>query len=385
MNIGFVGNVPPPVGGAEVFLQGFLSRFVKPGRNTGTLVRWARQNIRSTEAQRYAPIGHRDRQGALTTYYVFDSLAKPPRNADRVKRMEDFYRDQGGQAAQAFRRHRVRLIHAHSLGNLPFAAYAAKELSLPLVVTVHGMLEFKILDRLHDWSPQVAGLVTDLLCGSKLVLAVSSEIEQYCRHLGVQRVEKLSCGVDTAFFRPPAAKVTNARDILFVGSVRDDKGAPLLIDAFERLNGDLDGKLIFVGKRYINGESVAKARRNPQIRFRGQTDASGVRSALNKARMVVLPSESEGLPLSILEAMACQRPVLVSNTGELGSLIDDGRNGFLIKRRTVAGLARQIKEVVKRSDLDAIGERARRTALGFDLNRVVDCHEEIYRSILGAI
>ena len=47
-----------------------------------------------------------------------------------------------------------------------------------------------------------------------------------------------------------------------------------------------------------------------------------MREALGRAKMVILPSESEGLPLSILEAMAYKRPVLVSRTGELANLIE---------------------------------------------------------------
>ena len=99
--------------------------------------------------------------------------------------------------------------------------------------------------------------------------------------------------------------------------------------------------------------------------------------------MVVLPSESEGLPLSILEAMACKKPVLVTQTGELTRLVQDSKNGFIIPQRTSNAIAEQIRAVASHSNLLQIGERARRTALRFDIRSVLKRHKTLYRSLLG--
>ena len=80
--------------------------------------------------------------------------------------------------------------------------------------------------------------------------------------------------------------------------------------------------------------------------------------------------------------MASTTPVLVSGTGELGHLIEDRRNGFLIRQRTPAALAAQILDVAARPDLAAIGQRGRRTARHFDLEATVQRYETLYQSLI---
>ncbi len=382
MNIGFVGNVPPPIGGAEVFLKGFLERFITPSGHTGTQVRWYRQDFQygcHAGIRRYAPAGHREHAGGLTTYYVLDSVAK---HHGRPAAMAWIYDQQSVAVSKIFRRHRVELIHAHSMGNLPFAAIAARELGVPLVVTVHGLVELKNLERWRASRPELVEKFDAYLRQADLVIGVSDEIVAACRRKGARRLEKLSCGIDPQYFSPPARHAPPGEDILFVGSQREDKGALLLLEAFARLPPQSDARLVFVGKKMIEGPIVDAAERDPRVIFRGTKNAAGVRRALARARLVVLPSESEGMPLSILEAMSYQRAVLVSRTGELGNLIEHGNNGFLISRRTPASLARQIASILARKDLAAVGVRARRRAMGFHIDRVVEDHERLYESLL---
>ena len=111
--------------------------------------------------------------------------------------------------------------------------------------------------------------------------------------------------------------------------------------------------------------------------------AATIRQALQRAKLVVLPSESEGLPLSILEAMAAGKPVLVSDTGDLSQLIRHGKNGFLITRRTPVALAAQIEQVTQRRDLRAIGQAAMRSAKAFDIRTVVRRYASLYRTLIG--
>lgn len=86
--------------------------------------------------------------------------------------------------------------------------------------------------------------------------------------------------------------------------------------------------------------------------------------------------------MSILEAMACQKPVLATATGDLPRLIDEGKNGFLLRRRTAKALAQRLAGISRRSDLARIGRAARRTAESFDIRGVVDRYENLYISLI---
>ncbi|MDX2463008.1 MAG: glycosyltransferase family 4 protein [Porticoccus sp.] len=383
MNIGFIGNIPPPVGGAEVFLQGFLDRFIGDGRHRGTQLRWARQDFyygSQTEITQYAPMGHCDIKGDLATYYLFDSMAE---HAGQRAKMSQIYTEQSIEATRLLGHHQVELVHAHCLGNLPFAAYAARNLNIPLVITVHGHVEFKNLEKFHASRPEFIQMFYDCLAQAALVIAVSDEISEACRQRGANRVEKLSCGIDTRLFSPSDEEQRLGNDIVFVGSLREDKGALLLIKAFMDVAETLDCDLILVGRIMIEGTLVEAAVRHPRIRFLGCQDADTVRGALANAKLVVLPSESEGTPLSIIEAMSFMRPVLASNTGELGNIIKHGHNGFLLAQRTEEELASSLLSITSRDDLEIVGRRARKTALEFDIDDVVKKHENIYQSLLN--
>lgn len=389
MKIGFVGNLPPPVGGAEVFLGQFLSRFLRKGRRCATLIRWRKQRFNYFPEQVtriYAPRGTVRRSEGLTTHYLFEALDRRRGERDRFyqDRLMAHYAQHGRETARIFGQARVELIHAHMLfPNLPLAAMAAEALSIPLVLTIHGMLEFRILEFMRVRYPDLAGWVEASIPKTKALVAVSDEIAKASRKAGARRIEKLPCGVDTAFFRPPVPNGNSAEDLLFIGTVRQEKGAPLLIQAFERIRDSVKGNLVFAGKRLIQGPTFERARRNHRIRFLGEQPPSKVRQLLQRARLVVLPSASEGLPLSILEAMAFQKPVLVSRTGELNRLIRDGENGFLIEKRNPSALADQIQSILSRPDLAAVGARARRTAMNFDIGTTVKRHESLYRKLLS--
>ena len=77
MQIGFIGNIPPPVGGAEVFLRQFLGRFLRATRHAGTLVRWRKQRFfyfPETITRVYAPPGTVKRVGRFKAHYLLEAL-----------------------------------------------------------------------------------------------------------------------------------------------------------------------------------------------------------------------------------------------------------------------------------------------------------------------
>jgi glycosyltransferase involved in cell wall biosynthesis len=300
------------------------------------------------------------------------------RYQDRVIRQ---YTAHGLETARIFAQAKVQLVHAHMLfPNLLLAATAAQAISKPLVVTIHSMLEFRILQSVRARYPGLSDLVGGCIPQADAVVAVSDEIAQACAKAGARRIEKLPCGIDTDFFRLKSEG--EGKDLLFVGTVRQDKGALILIRAFERICGRIQGNLIFIGKRLIRGPVFERARRHPRIRFLGVQPAGQILQRMRQAKMVILPSASEGLPLSVLEAMACGKPVVVTPTGELTDLIQNGDNGFLLKERTPAALARNILAVWNHPDLAALGAQARRTALKFDLDRTVERYQNLYQELI---
>jgi glycosyltransferase involved in cell wall biosynthesis len=101
------------------------------------------------------------------------------------------------------------------------------------------------------------------------------------------------------------------------------------------------------------------------------------------ADVFVLPSEQEGLPIALLEAMALGRPSIASAVGGIPEVINDGRDGFLIRPRDPAQLAEAIVALLSDEELRRrIGEAARVRAAHFDMRRAVARMQEVYEAVL---
>lgn len=87
-------------------------------------------------------------------------------------------------------------------------------------------------------------------------------------------------------------------------------------------------------------------------------------SWLQKSKIFVLTSDSEGLSLSMIEAMMCGLPAVVSNVGDLGDLVEDGVNGYLVPRRSPDIFAARIIELLTDGrKLKSFSSAARQSAL----------------------
>ena len=93
----------------------------------------------------------------------------------------------------------------------------------------------------------------------------------------------------------------------------------------------------------------------------------------------VLPSVKEGFPWALIEAMSAKLPVIATDVGEIPEIIDDRKNGLLIKPRDSAGLADKIKEVLENDRLrNELGIQAHQTVLfKFELDKMVKKVEEL--------
>ena len=113
--------------------------------------------------------------------------------------------------------------------------------------------------------------------------------------------------------------------ILYVGNIKKHKNVNLLIDAFNKMNLS-SYKLLLIGN--YNGFLKKNKIKKNKIEFIGEIDRSNLVKYYNNARLLVLPSSYEGFGFTPLESMACDCPALVSSSGSMREICQDGAYYF---------------------------------------------------------
>ena len=138
-----------------------------------------------------------------------------------------------------------------------------------------------------------------------------------------------------------------------------------------------DGPEVGVADLMLKGLGLAD-----RVEYLGAQDR--VEDLLPCADLVLLPSEYESFGLAALEAMACEVPVVASNSGGLTELMEDGVTGFLVDVGDVQTMAARGIDVLTNADAAReIGAQARERAVQkFNPELIVGEYERLYRSVV---
>ena len=160
--------------------------------------------------------------------------------------------------------------------------------------------------------------------------------------------------------------VSQRSEILFAGALIPRKGVHFLLEAFARVQADLpQSRLRLVGDA-ANRDYAAQLRRQVQtlglaerVIFEAHVPQTQLAQRMAGARVLVLPSQSEGLGKVIIEAMLCGTPVLASNVDGIPEIVEEGVTGYLVSSGDVEALAERLLHLFQVADVDVMGARAR--------------------------
>ncbi len=255
------------------------------------------------------------------------------------------------------------VLHVHDYKSAFYAWLAARRTRTPLVATVHGWVETSGALRLYK------RLELTLLRRFDRVVVVADALRSVLERAGIKptRVCAIANGVDTDRFMPRTTPLARsefdlpASSFLFgsVARLAPEKNLAALVDAIGVLVGEgLDAALLLVGDGPQRAALEAQAKAagmGERVRFTGaRTDTDRIYPMLD---CFVLPSLTEGMPLAVLEAMACARPVVASAIGEIPHLLAGSDMGKLVPQGDNPALVAAMREALKHRGIDHAARR----------------------------
>ena len=285
--------------------------------------------------------------------------------------------------ARAFRSLRLDIVHTRNAEAFFYGALAARLAGVPAVVhSEHGRTFPEKWHRalLQRW----------LLRGTACAFAVSRELaEAMVTQIGVPPASfrVIYNGVDTAKFAAAARGARAHRDQILIGSVgrlAAVKNHRLLLQAVARLPPDLPWRLVLIGdgpERDNLQETARQLGIGARVSLLGHRD--DIAALLGELDIFVLPSVSEGMSNTLLEAMAAGVAVVASDVGGNREIIEAGRCGLLFAPGDPLAAAQAIEQLSSDAQLRGrlASAGAQRAGSTFSLRTMLGAYEDLYRSV----
>jgi len=159
----------------------------------------------------------------------------------------------------------------------------------------------------------------------------------------------------------PGKRSSSGGFALFVGRLSAEKGAEVLLEAWQKLKGTIPLVIMGDGPLRETLESEAAARNLSNITFAGWRSRGEILSAMKSASLLITPSLwYEGFPMTVVEAFACGIPVICSRLGGLPEIVEDGSTGLHFNPGDAEDLAGKLDLLwTQPSQLAAMGRAAR--------------------------
>lgn len=277
----------------------------------------------------------------------------------------------------------TRVLHCHDYKSVVYGWLASAGLGLRLVATMHGWLQDDSRLKLYR------ALEMRFLRGFERVCAVSDAIAAQLAQAGVreQRVRRIDNGIDLERFRPqpPAADRGTLLRIGAAARLSPEKGLDRLVLAVAECRGrGLDIELVIHGEGELRPALEALVERSG---LRGRVQLPGNSDALERwypqLDAFVLPSLTEGMPLTVLEALACGTPVIATAVGAVPQVLRNLPDCRVVPPDDWGALAAALRQLQPRAAAPH-PELRERVAQRYSVARMADAYERVYDEALAA-
>jgi glycosyltransferase involved in cell wall biosynthesis len=275
------------------------------------------------------------------------------------------------------------IVHAQSFGSGMPALLSNRLLKIPYVIYGRGSDVY-----LPDWFTKLTA--KGILKNASTVIALTEHMKDAMQAIYSRDIIVVPNGINLNEVAEKETEGGNpSKRVLFVGRLHPVKGVQYLLGAMKMVHQELpEAKLILVGdgeeREHLENLTDSLGIRGC-VEFAGRVPHDRVQDYMNRAEVFVLPSLSEGFPVTILEAMACGLPVVATRVGGIPDIIEDGTNGYLVDARDQEQIAEALLRVLQDKMLQKImSNNNRKSAEKYRWDTVAATLEGVYQNSLGS-
>jgi glycosyltransferase involved in cell wall biosynthesis len=290
------------------------------------------------------------------------------------------------------RRRNIRIVHVHNPGGEAISGLLLKRaFKTKLVVHVHGYVEEELSETLPLLSPYWSYIYRTCLKKADVTVFVSQRLVEHALKKGIhmKKAVVIMPGIDQQRFSPQGWKYKK-HELLQQAGLTSSQKIPIIVAQIASIRPLIKGQditikaasivvknfphtyFIFVGKgNQKTLQQMAEALGvNKNVGFLGER--RDVPEILRSVDIIVNPSRFEGLPLALLEAMACGKPIIATDVGGVKDLIRHGLEGLLI-HPSDKELAKAIFQLIQDGNLTRrLSKMARQRAEEYEWKIVVE-------------
>ncbi len=298
-----------------------------------------------------------------------------------------------GKMVDVVKYEKLDLLHVHYAIPHATSAFLAKQIlkchgiNIPIITTLHGT-DITIVGKDASLEPVVTfsinesdGVTTvsaDLRKDTYDAFEIRKEIEVIPNFVDLERFKKQRKEHFKRIICPNDEKL-----LVHTSNFRRVKRIEDIMQVFAKLKTHIPSKLLLVGDGPERGPMEQLSRDLnicDDVRFVGKLDA--IEEVLSVADLFLMPSEKESFGLAALEAMACEVPVISSNTGGLPELNVNGVTGFLSNVGDVDDMVKNALYILQDENLPTFKANALARAREFDITNIVPMYERYYERVL---
>ena len=370
MKIAMIGHkrIPSREGGVEVVVEELSARLIKEGHDVDVYNRMGK-NVQDKEVDKY--------KKKIKEYKGAKIITIPTINKKGIDALiYSFF----ASIIASFKRYDC--IHYHAEGSCAML-WIPHFLKKRIVVTIHGL----------DWQrSKWGGFATKYIkFGEKMAVKYADEIIVLSK--GVQKYFKDTYDRDTNFIPNGVSKNEKRKAkiikekwnlekdnfILFLARIVPEKGLHYLIDAFKQI--DCDKKLVIAGGASHTNNYLEKIKKkvaeDSRIIMTGFVQGKALEELYSNCYLYCLPSDIEGMPMSLLEAMSYGCNCLVSDIEENVQVTDEYAVNF--EKGNVQDLKNKLKQCLNGRNRKADDDIAEFVLKSFSWNEVLDKTIELYQ------